>query len=301
MSAERPEPPQPPQAPDSVQVMDTGEQPFLTRSARRAAREAQESRPDAELPPIAHVPRVLTVLTTILGATFVAVSASAGDMILAIALLLGLLVVAWGWPRAAGLPSPRGSSGVLALTAILLVGAVLAVERAPYLRWTAAALAIGLVAMFVQQLLRRDGRPRLVEAVMGTGFGLVILASGVSYLPVVHVVDGPQLIGCAMAAIAGGTVADLVVRNALVRPWLLPLSMVAGGVASVGLSLVVGSPDLPPAALVGVTCAALSHAFRRLLSPEAGSFSSQGQIATGVASVAVCGPLLWAIFQLVVR
>jgi hypothetical protein len=301
MSAERPEPPQPPPAPDSVQVMDTGEQPFLTRSARRAARDALASGPGPELPPIAHVPRILTVVTTILGATFVAVSASAGDMILSMALLLGLLIIAWGWPRAAGLPSRKGSSGVLALTSLLLVGAVLAVERAPYLRWTAAALAIGLVAMFVQQLLRRDGRPRLVEAVMGTGFGLVILASGVAYLPVVHVVDGPQLIGAAMAAIAGGTVADLVVRNALVRPWLLPLSMVAGGVAGVGLSLVVGAPDLPPAALIGVTCAALSHAFRRLLSPEAGSFSSQGQIATGVASVAVCGPLLWAIFQLVVR
>ena len=50
-----------------------------------------------------------------------------------------------------------------------------------------------------------------------------------------------------------------------------------------------------------MTCAALSHAFRRLLSPEAGSYSSQGQIATGVASIAMCGSLLWGLHELVVR
>ena len=50
-----------------------------------------------------------------------------------------------------------------------------------------------------------------------------------------------------------------------------------------------------------VCCAALGHAFRRLLAPEAGSFSSQGQIATGLASVALPGGLLWALYELVVR
>jgi len=77
--------------------------------------------------------------------------------------------------------------------------------------------------------------------------------------------------------------------------------MVIGGLASAALSLAVGAPDIPPAALIGVTCAALSHAFRRLLAPEAGSYSSQGQIATGLASLAMTGPLLWAIHELVVR
>lgn len=298
MTAERPGPPEPPKAPDSVQVMDTGAQPFLTRSGRRAARDAA---PDAELPPIAHVPRIVTIIATIVGAVFVGVAASAGETILALALLLGSLVIAWGWPRAAGLPSPKGSSAVLTLTAVLLIGSVIATARAPYLRWAAAALAIGVVAMFLQQLLRRDGRPRLTESVSGTALGLVVLASGIAYLPLVHVGDGPQLIACAMAAIGAGTAADLLVRNPVVRPWLLPLSMVVGGLASAVMSVLVSAPDLPPAALIGVSCAALSHAFRRLLSPESGSYTSQGQIATGVASVAMSGPLLWAVYELIVR
>lgn len=298
MTTERPGPPEPPKAPESVQVMDTGAQPFLSRSARRAARDASSH---AELPPIAHVPRFLTVIATLVGAVLVGVAGFAGETILALALLLGSLVVAWGWPRATGLPSPKGSSTVLALTAVLLVGSVLVTARAPYLRWTASALAIGLIAMFVQQLLRRDGRPRLTESVMGTALGLVVLASGIAYLPLIHVDDGPQLIAAAMAAIAAGTGADLLVRNPAVRPWLLPLSMVIGALASVLAALLVGAPDIPPAALVGVACAALSHAFRRLVSPEVGSYSSEGQIATGLASVAMPGPLLWAIFELVVR
>ena len=291
-------PPEPPQAPDTVQVMDTGAQPFLTRAARRAARETQ---PDVELPPIAHVTRVIGIPTTVVGALLIAVSAFAGETVLALAVLLGSLVISWGWPRAAGLPSPKGSSSVLALTSLLLVGSFFAAETSPYLRWSSAALALGLIAMFVQQLLRRDGRPRLAESVMGTAFGLVVIASGMAYLPLVHVQDGPEMIACAMVAIAAGTGADLLVRNALVRPWLLPLSMVVGGLASALISLVLGAPDFPPAALVGVCCAALGHAFRRLLAPEAGSFSSQGQIATGLASVALPGSLLWALYELVVR
>lgn len=298
MTSERPRPPQPPPAPESVEVMDTGAQPFLTRSARRAAR---DSRPDVELPPIAHVPRFITVITTVIGALFVGAAAFAGETILAVALLFGSLVIAWGWPRAAGLPSPKGSSAVLALTAVLLVGSVLVTDRAPYLRWTSAALAIGVIAMFVQQLLRRDGRPRLTESVSGTALGLVVLASGIAYLPLSHISDGSALIACTMAAVAAGTGADLLVRNPAVRPWLLPLAMVAGGLGSIIVSLVVGAPDIPPAALIGVACAALAHAFRRLLSPEAGSYASEGQIATGLASVAVAGPLLWAILELVVR
>lgn len=298
MTADRPDPPDPPTAPESVQVMDTGGQPFLTRSARRGARQAD---PDVELPPIAHVPRVLTIAATVLGAVLVAISASAGESVLALALLLGSLVVAWGWPRAAGLPSPKGSSAVLAITALLAVGSVLAAEQYPFLRWTSAALALGLIAMFGQQLLRRDGRPRLTESVMGTALGLVVLGSGVAYLPLVHVTDGAQLIACAMAAIGASTGADLLVRNPAVRPWLLPLAMVVGGLVGVLVSLLVDAPDIPPAALIGVSCAALSHAFRRLLAPEAGSYSSQGQIATGVASVAMCGSLLLALHELVVR
>lgn len=299
MTSERPRPPEPPTAPESVEVMDTGAQPFLTRSARRAARDARPA--DVELPPIAHVPRFVTVLATVVGALLVAVAAFAGETILAVALLFGALVIAWGWPRAAGLPSPKGSSAVLALTAVLTVGSVLVTDRAPYLRWTSAALAIGVIAMFVQQLLRRDGRPRLTESVAGTSLGLVVLASGTAYLPLAHLTDGPALIAGTMAAVAAGSGADLLVRNPAVRPWLLPLAMVVGGLASVLVALVVGAPDVPPAALIGVTCAALAHAFRRLLSPEAGSYASEGQIATGLASVAVAGPLLWAIHELVVR
>lgn len=290
--------PDPPKAPDSVEVMATGEQPFLTRAARRAAREQLGS--DVELPPIAHVTRYVSLAATVLAAFLIAVSALAGDIMLAGAIALGALIFAWGWPKAAGLPSPKGATLVLTVAAAILIAAVLAAESDPYLRWGSGALAIGLVAMFLQQLRRRDGRPRLTESVMGTSLGLVVLSSGVVFLPFVHIEQGPELVACAMAAVAAGTLADLLVRYDVVRPWLLPLAMVLGGFASVGASLLVEAPDLPPAALIGVTAAGLSHAFRRMLSPEAGSYSSQGQIATGLGSAALVGSLLWAINHLLI-
>lgn len=299
MTPERGEVPDPPKAPDSVQVMDTGAQPFLTRAQRRKARDAYGA--DVELPPIAHLPRYLSLITTIAAAVLVAVSSAAGEMILALALLIGSLIIAWGWPRAAGLPSPKGSAAVLATAAVLLIGVVIAVDTDPFLRWGSAALAIALVMMFLHQLMRRDGRPRLTESVIGTSLGLAVLGSGAAYLPLVHDEIGPQLITCAMVAIAVGTGADLLVAMPSVRPWLLPLAMVLGGLASVLAALLLSAPDIPPAALIGVCAAALSHVVRRLLSPEAGSFSSQGQIATGLASVAMVGSLLWVIDILIVR
>lgn len=299
MTADRGVVPDPPRAPDDIDVMDTGSQPFLTRAARRAAREEHGS--DVELPPIAHVPRYLALVATLVAATLVGVSGAAGEELLAFALLLGSAVIAWGWPRAAGLPSPRGSGLVMFVTGVALIGADIAAEQEPYLRWAPAALAFGVVLMFLHQLMRKDGRPRLVESVMGTGLGLTVLASGIAYLPLVHVANGPQIIACAMAAVAAGTLADLLVGHGLVRPWLLPLAMVLGGFASVVLSLVLHAPDLPPAALIGVCAAALSHVVRRLVSPVAGSYSGQGQIATGLASVSMVGALLWAINDLIIR
>lgn len=291
--------PDPPQAPDSVQVMATGEQPFLTRAARRAARDQQGA--DIELPPIAHVTRYVSLAATVLAAFLIAASALAGDIMLAGAIGLGSLIIAWGWPKAAGLPSPKGATLVLAIAAALFIGVVMAAETDPYLRWASGALALGLVAIFLQQLLRRDGRPRLVESVMGTSLGLVVLASAAVFLPFVHIERGPELVACAMAAVAAGVLADLLVRYDVVRVWLLPLAMVLGGFASVGASLLLQAPDLPPAALIGVSAAGLSHAFRRMVSPEAGSYSSQGQIATGLGSIALVGPLLWAINHLLIR
>lgn len=299
MNAPRGAVPEPPKAPDSVEVMDTGAQPFLTRSARRDARERLGR--DVELPPIAHVPRYVSLITTVLAAVLIAVAASAGELMLAGALLLGALIIGWGWPQAAGLPSPKGATLVLMVSAVVLVVAVSAAETEPLLRWGSAGLAIGLGLMFLQQLLRRDGRPRLTESVMGTSLGLVVLGSTVAFLPFVHKDHGPALISCAMAAVAAGTLADLLVGHDVVRVWLLPLAMVLGGIASVAASLVLEAPDIPPAALIGVAAAGLSHAFRRMLSPESGSYSSQGQIATGLGSIGLVGALLWAINELLIR
>lgn len=291
--------PEPPKAPDSVQVMHTGEQPFLTRSARRQALEMHGA--DIELPPVAHLPRYLTVITTVIAAVLIGVSAAAGEMILAAALLLGSLIIAWGWPGTIGLPSPLGTSVVLGISAVVLMAAVLAADTVPYLRWGSAALAFGLILAFLQQLLRRDGRARLTESVMGATLGLVVLASGVIFLPLMRVDTGPALIACAMVAVAAGTIVDLFVWHSVLRVWLLPLGMVIGGIGSVVASLILTAPAIPPAALIGVCSAALSHSFRRMLSPEPGSYSGPGQIAAGLGSIGLVGALVWVLNEFVVR
>ena len=84
--------------------------------------------------------------------------------------------VACGWPRLVDLPSPRGTSSVLVGTAAALAVTMLASDVGDRTRWAGAVLCVGLIASFLHQLLRQDGRPRLVMTLAGTALGLGVLA-----------------------------------------------------------------------------------------------------------------------------
>ena len=51
-------------------------------------------------------------------------------------------MLAWGWPLLLSLPSPRGTSPVLAIGTVLMTGTALVTREDPYLEWMPAALAV---------------------------------------------------------------------------------------------------------------------------------------------------------------
>ena len=69
-----------------------------------------------------------------------------------VSLALGL-VLAWGWPRLVNLPSPRGTSTVLALTAVALTATMVAGDAGDRTRWAGAVVSLGLIASFLHQLI----------------------------------------------------------------------------------------------------------------------------------------------------
>ena len=64
-------------------------------------------------------------------AALVALTGYASPQFVALAVALAGFVLAWGWPLLLSLPSPRGTSAVLAIGTVLMTGTALADPRRP--------------------------------------------------------------------------------------------------------------------------------------------------------------------------
>lgn len=127
--------------------------------------------------------RPLVTATAALAAGASAALALAGSPLgVAIVGALGVVAVVVGWVPLLNLPSPRGTTGVLAFSAAVLGGTGWLERPAQSgglgdLDAVVAALALTLVAAFVHQLARRDGRPRLVESLIAEVSGVLLIAA----------------------------------------------------------------------------------------------------------------------------
>ncbi len=174
--------------------------------------------------PVVPQPRVrpLVPLAVVAFSGLLVLSVLAGVPFVAAAVALGGGVLAWGWAGLLGLPSPRGTTSVLAFgtVAAVLTGALTRTD--PFLRWMPAALALSMLVAFLHQLLRRDGRPRLVESVVSVVTGLALVVSGACLVPLAQTADGGAVMAVAGAALGVAALVDLLARWVRLRPWLVP-------------------------------------------------------------------------------
>ncbi|MDF2091639.1 hypothetical protein P0Y31_04735 [Knoellia sp. 3-2P3] len=272
----------------------------MTRAQRRAqAAQAARATQTLVLPPITSR-RPLAVASTIAFSALIALTGYAHPVLVALAVALAGLVMAWGWPALLGLPSRFGTTVVLVIGALSCTLAAALSPDEPFLRWVPAALAVSLIAAFLHQLLRRDGRPRLTESVAASGAGLAVIASGASYIPLPHTLGGPQTLAAAMAGLGLAALADLAVPTARLRAWALPLAMVLGGLAGLLATLPAGRPQPATGALIGVLVAGTSHATRRVLAVLPSMVSARSQLVSGAASVLLCGVVAYTLGRLLV-
>ena len=257
----------------------------LTRRERRAAREPG---PRA-LPRRALVARPLTILATVAFAALVALTGYASPEFVSVAVALAGFVLAWGWPLLLSLPSPRGTMAVLGLGTVLMTAAVLLTQDDPYLRWMPAALAVAVIAAFLHQLLRRDGRPRLTESVAATTSGLAVISSGIALAPVAQVMNGNHALAAAMTGLAVGALADPLIGLKRFRAWALFIAMACGGGAALLVSLFAGALRPGPAALLGLLAAAVSHAARRIMAVLPATSMPRAQLATAASASMLVG------------
>src|SRR4051794_32714652 len=162
----------------------------------------------------------------------IGVAAYAGSWALAGAVLVVTGLLAWGWPALLELPAPRGTSGALGLSAVLATVSVAATRDDPLLDWLALAAAGGVMVAFLHQLVRRDGRPRLVESLSGEVMAVALIACAAALIGLPRTQGGADAVLSLAACAAAGFAIELVP----LPERLMTLPMVVGSAAAGGLA-----------------------------------------------------------------
>jgi len=236
------------------------------------------------------------VVTAVLAA-LVAVAGYVGGMPVTIASGLLAVVFAVGWPTLAGLPFPPGSSLVIGLGGLGAVVAVQVTPDQPYLRYLPIVFAASIVLAFVSELLRRDGRTRLVESVAGTVTGTLVAVAVAGWVAIGRTPGGePLVVGGALALAVGSAVVALPLA-----PWLLAL-VTAAASAGAGAGAAAVLPDIDVVAglllglAVGILVATLHVLFDRLPTLE----QRRPALAAVTLPVTVTGILVYVVGRVLV-
>lgn len=243
-----------------------------------------------------HDARVLARLLVLLGAA-VAVLAVAVVPLLArgvygawwapIAYVAVVAVVGYGWTRLLQVPVGWGVGWIVTVTGA--VGAlVVAVGGQDALRWVPSVFALGIIASFVHQMGRRDGRPRLVESVSAsvTGQAVVLLGTGWLVADAGTGSAGPGLVGA-----LGCGAAALTMTLPWPRPITLPLSVLSGGLLAGAVASAVPSlpVDVVESLVVGAVAGGTTAGLHVLLYRQPTTSHRRAALSAGAACVLAAG------------
>lgn len=235
-------------------------------------------------------------------ATACAAAAIAGGVFLGEWGLLAVLVVlvvafAAGWAPLLGLPAPGGTFFVVALPGLGALAAVHVTTTEPWLRYLPLVLAMGLLLSFTNELLRADGRERLVESLVGGVSGVVVAVCASGWVAASKVPDGMTLVLlCAVALAAASAVSASRLRGVVNNV----VTLVGAVAASVGVASLL--PELVPldgvwaGAVAGILVSSLQQLFHRLPALRV----RQAALAVIVLPVAMSGVLAYVVGRVLV-
>ncbi|SED51158.1 hypothetical protein [Ruania alba] len=207
-----------------------------------------------------------------------------GDRPLLVGTIAGIVTVfAVGWPTLLGLPARRGAVAVLLLTAAAGLTALLVWED---LLYVAVALGLGVVGAFVHEMLRRDGRPRLVESVSGVVTGAVVVASAAGWLAV-----GSGPVAVALLLVGAVTLTAGSACTALPIPgWLgSATTIVIAAAAGLLVGSLIEAVGLLAGGLIGLSAGVLIAAVHALFGQFPASGRPTAALAAAMLPVAVSG------------
>ncbi|HEU4667996.1 MAG TPA: permease [Arthrobacter sp.] len=202
-----------------------------------------------------------------------------------------------GWPHFLRIPAKKTLAAVIAVPgAGAAVGAALA--PAPgYLDWTPAFIALGMMAVFVVQLIRGTGQAQRLESTLGCCAGVLLSCLGSGWIA------GARFNGVREMLLVAAISAAVALLAGLIR-WpdsiVAPLGIVMAGLAGPLAGLVLSDIAVLPAAIFGVVVGAVLASFRRLVTLRGAPLNVQAALSIGLAPVAAVGSLAYFIDKLLI-
>lgn len=269
-----------------------------SRAARRAAREERLRNPI--LPPMATERRIPVVVATAVLAALLAVGTTADHAIGAAAVAWLGLALAWGWPELLGSPSRFGSSFAVGVAGVLAPATVALTPDEPFLRHVPVVVAAAVLSMFLHQIVRKDGRPRLTRSVAISAAGIAIATIGAAWVPLGRTSGGPEVVLVVAIALAVSSVTDLGASIAKVRPWMVAVAALLGFLAGGVSGLLVDEVGVVAGVVLGAVSATLAHVMRRILCVLPPIRGLRGQLTAAAASVLVAGVPVYVLAMILV-
>ena len=216
-------------------------------------------------------------------------------------------LTAQGWPALVRSQHDQGGTAVVTLTG--LTAAVAVALRRDY-GAAGVVMALSVLAAFLTQMARQDGRKDLVEDLSATVAGNLIMVSGAAWCALTPgLADPAVIVPCALALFAGALLTVLEVRATILEALTLTVPALVAGVAG-GVLAAVGffgpghtglQQELQSAAacvIVGFVAGVLMASSNRVLWTHRWVPGGRAAVASAIVPILALGAPVYTIARL---
>jgi hypothetical protein len=221
---------------------------------------------------------------------------SSPEALVAVGILIAL-AVGIGWPHFLRIPAKKTLAAVIALPGAAAAVSAAVVPPPGYLDWTPAFVALGMMAVFVVQLIRGTGQAQRLDSTLGCCVGVLLSCLGAGWIA------GARFNGVREMLLVAAISAAVALLAGLIQ-WpdsiVAPLGVVLAGLAGPLAGLVLSDIAVLPAAVFGVIVGAVLASFRRLATLRGAPLNMLAALSMGLAPVSAVGSLAYFIDKLLI-
>jgi hypothetical protein len=216
--------------------------------------------------------------------------------LLAVAVLTAV-GVGIGWPHFLGIPAKKTLAVLIGLPGVGSAVAATYVPAPGFLNWTPSFIAVGVMAVFVMQLIRGTGQAQRLESTLGSCAGVLLSCLGAGWIACSRFNGVREMFLVAAVSAAIALLAGLIRWPDRV---VAPLGMVGAGLAGPLAGLVFSDIAVIPAAVVGIVVGAVLVSFRRLVVLHGEPLNLAAALGMGLGPVSAVGSLAYFIDKLLI-